>query len=119
MFKPLSLSFFANPGVSTRCVPLVARIVMNLSLWAAPMISGMSSRSRGSPPEKRMAGGLGLALAYELQHVYEVLLWLVRNRLPCSGKVEKQTAHLKLQRFVTSITPMTVPEACLVQVSQT
>ena len=34
MFKPLSLSFFANPGVSTRCVPLVARMVMNLSLCA-------------------------------------------------------------------------------------
>ena len=35
------------------------------------MISGMSSRSRGSPPENRIAGGLGLALARELKHVYE------------------------------------------------
>ena len=62
MFKPLSFSFFANPGVSTKCVPLVARIVINFSLWAAAMISGMSSRSKGSPPENRIAGGLGLAL---------------------------------------------------------
>jgi hypothetical protein len=40
-------------------MPLVAKIVMNFSLLAAAMISGMSSRSNGSPPENRMAGGFG------------------------------------------------------------
>ena len=70
MFKPLAFSFFANPGVSTKCVPLVAKIVMNFNLWATPMISGMSSRSRGSPPENKNGWWLGVGLAYELQHFY-------------------------------------------------
>ena len=63
MFRPLSFRRLAKPGSVTRWVPLVARMVMNFSLCAAAMISGMSSLSRGSPPLKSMAGGLGLALA--------------------------------------------------------
>ena len=62
MFKPFFFSFKASSGDSASLTPLVANIVIKRSLCAAPMISGISSRCKGSPPENNRAGGLGLRL---------------------------------------------------------
>src|ERR1039458_2041510 len=48
MFKPLSFSFLANPGVSTKWVPLVARIVINFSLCAAAGLCSSRHEHRAS-----------------------------------------------------------------------
>ena len=110
MFKPFSFSFTASSGDSANRTPLVARIVMKRSLCAAPMISGMSSRSRGSPPENKMAGGLGLRVLKN-SNIFTIVSLLGSYSTSCSGKVEKHIVHLKSHRFVTSITPITVFDA--------
>src|SRR4030067_3748257 len=91
---------------------------MNLSLCAAPMISCISSRSKGSPPENRIAGGFGLALLKNVNIPMSSSL-LGSYSTWWSEKVEKQMAHFKSHRFVTSMTPITVLDTCLPQESQT
>src|SRR4030042_1819891 len=118
MFNPLAFKRAASSGDSANRIPLVARIVINRSLCAAPMISCMSSRSNGSPPENRIAGGLGLALLKNVNIPMSSSL-LGSYSIWWSEKVEKQMAHFKSHRLVTSITPITVLETCLPQESQT
>src|SRR3990172_2974485 len=81
------------------------------------MISCMSSRCNGSPPENRIAGGFGFRWLKKVNMRMSVAL-SGSYSTSCSEKVEKQIAHLKSQRFVTSITPITVSETCLSQDSQ-
>jgi hypothetical protein len=73
------------------------------------MISGISSRSKGSPPENSKAGGLGVR---EFKNFKIVSISCIVGSYPtsCSGKMEKQTEQCRSQRFVTSITPITVSE---------
>src|SRR3972149_839869 len=118
MFNPFSFKRAAISGDSANRIPLVARIVINLSLCAAPMISCMSSRSNGSPPENRIAGGLGFALLKNVNiPMSSSLLGSYSNWW--SEKVEKQMAHFRSHCFVTSITPITVFETWLLHDSQT
>src|SRR4030067_3046158 len=118
MFIPFSFSLAAISGDSASLTPLVAMIVMNFSLWAAPMISCMSSRPNGSQPEKRMAGGFGLRLLRKVS--IRISSSLVGSYSTWwSENVEKQMAHFRSHRFVTSMTPITVLETCLPQESQT